>query len=92
LIAPAGGRSGHPLAHWRALVREGVVEGERNSTVASLAGHLLWHGVDAQVAVDLLLAWNSVRCHPPLADEEVARTVESIARLHERQHSPDAAP
>ena len=78
----AGGR-GHPLAYWRALVHEGVEEGARNSTLASLAGHLLWHGVDPYVALELLLAWNRVRCRPPLDDREVARVVASIARLHE---------
>ncbi|RMD78796.1 MAG: DNA primase [Gammaproteobacteria bacterium] len=81
----AAGRRGHPVAYWRALVREGVEEGARNSTLASLTGHLLWHGVDPYVALELLLAWNRVRCRPPLPDEEVAKVVASIARLHERE-------
>ncbi|MGE5336771.1 MAG: bifunctional DNA primase/polymerase [Gemmatimonadota bacterium] len=72
------------LPHWRNLVRQGVAEGERNSTLASLTGHLLWHGIDPEVALELLLAWNQVRCRPPLPDEEVASVVQSIARLHER--------
>ncbi len=79
--------AGHGLAHWRNLVRAGVPEGERNSTLASLTGHLLWHGVDAQVALELLLAWNRMRCRPPLPDDEVAQVVQSIARLHERECS-----
>ncbi len=66
-------------------MRGDVPEGTRNSTLASLAGHLLWHGVDPQVAFDLLLAFNRVRCRPPLPDEEVARVVASITRLHERE-------
>jgi hypothetical protein len=33
----------------------------------------------------LLRAWNRDRCVPPLSDDEVARTVASIARLHERE-------
>jgi len=81
IAAPAGGH-GRGLEGWRALVRDGVAEGMRNSTIASLCGHLLWHGVDPEVALELLLAWNRVRCRPPLPDEEVARTVASIARLH----------
>lgn len=85
LVLPAGPRAGHPIAHWRALVQEGVAQGQRNNTIASLAGHLLWHGVDPQVVLELLLAWNRVRCRPPLADDEVARVVESILRLHERE-------
>jgi len=84
-LLPGSGGGGHPIAYWRQLVREGVPEGERNSTLASLTGHLLWRGVDAQVALELLLAWNRLRCRPPLADDEVASVVESIARLHARQ-------
>jgi len=82
LAHPAEGASGHPIRHWRTLVREGVSEGERNSSLASLTGHLLWHGVDREVALELLLCWNQVRCHPPLPDEEVNAVVDSINKLH----------
>lgn len=78
------GSSGHPLKHWRQLIKEGVGEGERNNTIASLAGYLFWHDMDSQVVLDLLLSWNAARCRPPLPDDEVARTVDSIARLHRR--------
>ena len=61
-----------------------MTEGERNSAIASISGHLLWHGVDEQVLIELLLAWNRARCRPPLPDEEVVSTVESIARTHRR--------
>ena len=56
-----------------------------NNTIASLAGHLLWHGVDTEVTLELLLCWNMTRCHPPLREEEVVRTLESIIRLHQEQ-------
>jgi hypothetical protein len=84
IITPIRGpRIGRSLAEWRRLVREGVVEGQRNSTIASLTGHLLWHGVDPDVALELLLAWNRIRCRPPLDDAEVAQVVASIVRLHD---------
>jgi hypothetical protein len=38
--------------------------------------------------MELLLCWNRVRCRPPL-DDEVARAVLSITRLHQ---SRDIAP
>ena len=88
LFAGRGPRAGRSLAAWRQLVQEGVSEGERNSTVASLTGHLLWHGVDPQVALELMLAWNRLRCRPPLDDEEVARVVASITHLHEAKAPP----
>jgi len=87
-VAAPRGSSGHPLAFWRQLLEDGVAEGGRNNAIASLSGHLLWHGVDEQVVIELLLCWNRSRCRPPLSDEEVVRTVESIVRTHHRQH-PD---
>jgi hypothetical protein len=73
-------------------VGDGVDEGARNATLASLAGHLLWHGVDATVVLELLLSWNRARCRPPLPDDEVAGVVQSIARLHAREATGGAAP
>jgi hypothetical protein len=83
--AQGDGPRGHPPAHWRTLVRQDVAEGTRNNTLASLAGHLLWCGVDPRVVLELLLAFNSVRCRPPLPDDEVAQVVASITRLNERR-------
>lgn len=84
------GRLGHPLAYWRDLVREGVTEGRRNATLASFTGHLLWHGVDPDVIMELMLAWNRTRCHPPLSDEEVIATVRSIERTHRRHQGEES--
>jgi hypothetical protein len=83
LVPVRGPRVGRSLPQWRQLVREGVPEGQRNTTIASLTGHLLWHGVDPEVALELMLAWNRMRCRPPLDDAEVAQVVASITRLHE---------
>jgi hypothetical protein len=78
----ASARERRSLANWRHLARDGVPEGQRNSAMASLTGHLLWHGVDPDVALELLLAWNRQRCRPPLDDAEVAQVVGNIVRLH----------
>ena len=90
LVLQEGPRRGHPPAHWRELLRRGVREGERNNTIASLTGHLLHHGVDVRVIEELLQCWNLVRCDPPLDPEEVARTVASIERTHERHRLEQA--
>lgn len=90
LLRSGGERQGHTLDHWRRLTREGVAEGARNSTLASLTGHLLWHGVDPDVALEMLLAWNRMRCRPPLPDAEVAGVVASIERTHRRAESEGA--
>ena len=83
LVTGKGQTAGHTIQYWQQLVRTGVTKGARNDTIASLAGHLLWHGVDGDVVQELLLCWNRIRCQPPLVDEEVIRTMQSITRLHE---------
>lgn len=88
LLRGPAGRRGHPVQYWRDLVARGVEQGERNSTIASFAGHLFWHEVDPEIVKELLLCWNRVRANPPLEDEEVAAIVDSIRRTHER-HAPD---
>ncbi len=84
LLKRAEAHPGHGTAHWRTLVGEGVAQGQRNASIASLAGHLLWHGVDLEVVRSLMLSWNAQRCRPPLSDEEVSRTVDSIKRTQNR--------
>jgi bifunctional DNA primase/polymerase-like protein/primase-like protein len=69
-----------PVGEWRELAAAGATEGSRNDSVAKLTGHLLARGVDPFVALELILAWNRARNMPPLGDDEVARTVDSIAR------------
>ena len=64
---------------WQKLAHQGVAGGARNATLASLCGHLLGHGIEPAVALELLLAWNRVACRPPLGDDEVARVLVSIA-------------
>lgn len=68
-----------PTAEWQAVACGGAELGHRNNTLASLAGHLLWQGVDPGVVLELLRGWNQGRCHPPLPDHEVVRCVGSIA-------------
>ncbi len=82
ILLSSGSRARRTLSDWRRLVHDGVPEGQRNSTIASLAGHLLWHQVDPEIVLELLLAWNRLRCRPPLDDAEVAQVVANIVRLH----------
>lgn len=64
---------------WQEMISVGVGAGERNHSVASLSGHLLRKNVDPFVVLELLRSWNHARNRPPLGDEEVVRTVNSIA-------------
>ncbi len=45
-----------------------------------------------QVVLDLLQCWNRERCRPPLDDDEVASVVDSITRLHLREHGGEEGP
>jgi hypothetical protein len=80
-------RMAHPAERWRRLLREGVTEGRRNATLASIAGHLLRRDVDPGVVAEIAAAWNDARCRPPLAGVEVERTVQSIARAEARRRA-----
>jgi hypothetical protein len=75
------GNGAMPVSAWRELVRAGADEGQRNDTIARVAGHLLRQWVDPFVVRELLSAWNATHCRPPLGDDEVERIVDSICGL-----------
>jgi hypothetical protein len=62
-----------------------AVEGQRNDRIARLAGHLLRHRVHIQMTASLMLAWNAQHCIPPLDDDEVLRTIDSISKCEGRR-------
>jgi hypothetical protein len=84
LTTPASAISVHSSA-WRELVCNGVREGQRNASVAKISGYLLRRYVDPVVTLELMQALNAARFQPPLSNEEVTRTVGSIARKELRR-------
>jgi len=62
---------------WVEKLLEGVEEGQRNDTLARLAGHYFGKRLGFDETKMILLDWNK-RNRPPLPEEEVIRTVESI--------------
>lgn len=90
-LTEAPQRLAKPAEEWRSLTSGGVSEGGRNAAVARLAGHLLRRYVDPYVVLDLIRAWNLAACTPPLPDEEVTITVNSIARREARRREGVAA-
>lgn len=68
-----------PTADWRNLARADVAEGKRNASLARFAGHLLRKYVDPLIVMELLAAWNVVRCKPPLDPDELQTILDSIA-------------
>ncbi len=55
-----------------------IPEGGRNCALASEIGRAIHLGVDGADLLTLMRKWNQEKCNPPLPDEEVERTVESI--------------
>jgi len=64
---------------WRTEFSEPLNEGERNHKITRFAGHLLAKGIDPYVVLELLLAFNRSRSNPPLEDDEVYRSILSVA-------------
>lgn len=87
ITTPTNGADATPPSAWRELVKAGVAEGARDTTVARLAGHLLRRRIDPFVALELLQSWNATRCAPPLPERDIERIVGSIAgkELQRRQ-------
>jgi hypothetical protein len=69
-----------PALELRQILRDGVDEGQRNKSVARLAGHLLRRYVDPLVVLDFMIIWDEARCRPPLGAREVTHIVDSIAK------------
>ena len=65
-----------PDSYWLEVI-QGVGEGERNTSAASLAGYLLRHGISAPVAYELMILWNE-RNSPPESVEVIETTFHSI--------------
>ena len=64
---------------------ERIPEGQRNDTLASLAGSMRRRGMSEEAITEALLVENGVRCDPPLAEAEVKAIAKSVSR-----YEPDA--
>lgn len=57
-----------------------IPEGERNATLASLAGRLRWHGFGESDIASALVKINRERCSPALDETEVLSVAASMSR------------
>lgn len=65
----------------RSLFFEDLHNGQRNSRILSMGGHLIARKVDPYVVTELMLAVNSHRCKPALKPEEIINIIRSICRM-----------
>ncbi len=59
---------------------ERIRTGQRNKTLASMAGAMRRHGANGATILNSLRSHNLQHCDPPLSEEEVSRIAGSIAR------------
>ena len=57
-----------------------IKEGNRNSTLTSLAGTMRARGMTEESIYAALLAENNARCNPPLDEAEVRKIAHSVSR------------
>lgn len=67
-----------PAQTWVGMIRDGLPEGERNTGLTRLVGHLLARDVDPRVVLEIAHLVND-RSRPPLSAREVDRLADSIA-------------
>lgn len=72
-------------SEWRALIADGVDEGQRDNAATRLAGYLLRHHIEPTVALETLRLWNEARCRPPLPMQDIERIADSVARMEARR-------
>lgn len=68
-----------------------IPDGQRNDTLARIAGTMRRIGMGQGEIVAALHATNCSRCHPPLPASEVERIAASISRYHPDQFATSAA-
>jgi Bifunctional DNA primase/polymerase, N-terminal/Primase C terminal 1 (PriCT-1) len=78
----------HAAANGQDKVGEAITEGQRNTTLTSLAGTMRRRGFSEQAILVALLEENATQCQPPLADEEVRQIAKSVARYEPAATSP----
>ena len=76
-LTSSSGSSGN--AYFKDITENGVEEGCRTVTLTSVIGHLLAKRVDLNLAKELVLSLNEMKFKPPLSQDVVFKTLDSIA-------------
>lgn len=67
-----------------------IPEGGRNSHLTSLAGTMRRRNMSVDAILSALLVENSMRCSPPLGDDEVKKIAASVGRYKPVPETPEA--
>ena len=74
----------------KSVPANGIQEGSRNNTLASLAGSLRHRGLPAGTILETLRVVNSRECKPPLPDSEVVSIAQSISKYPDEKSAQKA--
>ena len=85
-------RAPAPVAPITLVTGESISQGSRNETLASLAGTMRRRGMTPEAIEAALLAENTVKCNPPLLDDEVIKIAASVARYEPASSGTGAPP
>jgi len=67
---------------YASILKNGAQKGQRNHTATKLVGHLLAKSIPAREAWEIVLNWNAAKNNPPLDQDELRKTFESVSKLH----------
>jgi hypothetical protein len=73
-------------AKWKDFSSRKINTGERDDTLARLAGHLIGKGVALGAVLACVAGVNKRQGAPPIGDKDVERIVGSISRTHKRNN------
>ncbi len=90
-LEPSEGGDGQGKSEdWQDDALNGVPDGERNLTLAQLAGRYVAKKLSRKEMLELLMAFDA-GCTPPLGRKVVESTLDSIIKTHTRKHKKEAA-
>lgn len=84
---PTETKQAHAPENWRTFINEEADGSRRGASIARLSGLLLRCAptVDPLVALDIARMFNTLRCRPPLPDDEVVDIVTAIANREKQR-------
>jgi replicative DNA helicase len=84
-----GGSKEIPNDLYTGILRNGALHGNRNDSATRLAGHLLAKGLAAEEVWELIRTWNSTKNKPPLPEDELRKTFQSVSKLESKKEKKE---
>lgn len=80
-------RAGASATDWDELADRDIVQGERDSTIARVAGLLFRKDIPPRLAFRLLRSLNETGCKPPLSEADVKRVCRSVYQREQQRRA-----